>query len=72
MIVLCVSRLVLYLQSPEDFSSRLSSIDLSSLQDGARFTYSNSSRCNDECENLDWRNEGFTPEVRVYSSSVEC
>lgn len=55
------------IQSPEEFQGRLSSIDLSLLQDGASYTYSNSSRCNDECISLDWRNEGFTPEARTAS-----
>ena len=51
------------MQSPDDFANRLSSIDLSSFKDGASFVYKNNSQCDDECVYLDWRNEGFTPEV---------
>ena len=56
-----------YIQSPKDFKNGLSSIDASLLQSGASFQYSNSSRCEDDCVSLDWRNEGFTPEVIHYS-----
>ena len=41
----------------------MGSVDLALLRDGASSTYSNSSRCDDDCVALDWRNEGFTPEV---------
>lgn len=55
-----------FMQSPEDFQdSLMNSIDLDQLRYGASSTYSNSSNCDDECESLDWRNEGFTPEVEL-------
>lgn len=38
-------------------------VDLSFLSHGASSIYSNKSKCDDGCIALDWRNEGFTPEV---------
>lgn len=40
-------------------------IDWTLLSNGAISTYTNSSGCNDDCVALDWRNEGFTLEVRI-------
>ena len=43
----------------------MDSIDLDQLRYGASYTYGNSSECDDERVSLDWRNEGFTPEVEL-------
>lgn len=52
------------MQSSEEFQkSVLNDVDLSLLQDGAHTVFGNSSRCIDDCISLDWRSEGFTPEV---------
>ena len=62
--ICCYHETATHVQSPEDFQdSLMDNIDLNQLRYGASSTYGNSSRCDDDCVTLDWRNEGFTPEV---------